>query len=72
MALAILWVLLLSSVVIMYQRLSPQDLNLPITGVAALFIVLFLKLPTPPGTFREKLARMDWMYALHRIICFWV
>ncbi|KAJ7484972.1 MFS general substrate transporter [Mycena galericulata] len=34
-------------------------LNLPIAGVAAVFVVLFLRLPTPPGTFREKLGRLD-------------
>lgn len=54
----------------MYRRRNPQDLNLPITGVAALFIVLFLKLPIPPGTFRDKLSRMDWMYVLRRLLDF--
>ncbi|KAJ7123777.1 MFS general substrate transporter [Mycena crocata] len=34
-------------------------LNLPISGVAAVFVVLFLRLPTPPGTFREKMGRLD-------------
>ncbi|KAJ7773690.1 MFS general substrate transporter [Mycena maculata] len=34
-------------------------LNLPISGVAAVFVVLFLHLPTPPGTFREKIGRLD-------------
>ncbi|KAJ6542004.1 MFS general substrate transporter [Mycena vulgaris] len=34
-------------------------LNLPISCVAAIFVVLFLRLPTPPGTFREKIGRLD-------------
>ncbi|KAJ7472120.1 MFS general substrate transporter [Mycena latifolia] len=34
-------------------------LNLPISGVAAAFVVLFLRLPTPPGTIREKIGRLD-------------
>lgn len=38
------------------------DLNLPITGFAAVLVVVFMKLRTPTGTLREKLARMDWMY----------
>ncbi|KAJ6558362.1 major facilitator superfamily domain-containing protein [Mycena capillaripes] len=34
-------------------------LNLPISGVAAVFVVVFLRLPIPPGTFREKIGRLD-------------
>jgi hypothetical protein len=37
------------------------DLNIPILAfVSALFIV-FLHVPTPPGTVQEKLKRIDWM-----------
>ncbi|KIP05973.1 hypothetical protein PHLGIDRAFT_73402 [Phlebiopsis gigantea 11061_1 CR5-6] len=36
-------------------------LNLPVSGVAALLVVLFLKLRTPEGSLLEKLARMDWV-----------
>ncbi|KAG6871847.1 hypothetical protein C0995_015788 [Termitomyces sp. Mi166 len=36
-------------------------LNLPISGLSLLLVLIFLKLPTPMGTFREKLAKMDWM-----------
>ena len=39
-----------------------QDLNLPITLVAGVSVVFFLNLPTPPGSYREKIMRMDWMY----------
>ncbi|KAH8102918.1 Mfs1.2 [Cristinia sonorae] len=35
-------------------------LNLPICGIAIVLAILFLRLPTPPGTFKEKLGRMDW------------
>ncbi|KAJ7666622.1 major facilitator superfamily domain-containing protein [Mycena polygramma] len=34
-------------------------LNLPISGVAAVFVCVFLRLPIPPGTFREKMGRLD-------------
>ncbi|KAF7333533.1 MFS general substrate transporter [Mycena venus] len=34
-------------------------LNLPIAGLAAVFVVLFLRLPTPPGTFGQKIRRLD-------------
>ncbi|KAI0345553.1 Mfs1.2 [Trametopsis cervina] len=36
-------------------------LNLPVCGVAGLFVLLFLKLKTPEGSLREKLSRMDWI-----------
>ncbi|KAJ7276699.1 MFS general substrate transporter [Mycena rebaudengoi] len=36
-------------------------LNLPISGVAAVFVFIFLRLPIPSGTFREKIRRLDWM-----------
>ncbi|KZT20290.1 iron permease [Neolentinus lepideus HHB14362 ss-1] len=36
-------------------------LNIPICGFAALLVMVFLQLRTPPGTFREKLRRMDWI-----------
>ncbi|KAF5319764.1 hypothetical protein D9758_018849 [Tetrapyrgos nigripes] len=36
-------------------------LNLPIAGIAAFLVVLFLSLPTPPGTMQEKLYKIDWL-----------
>ncbi|KAL0954049.1 hypothetical protein HGRIS_005201 [Hohenbuehelia grisea] len=36
-------------------------LNIPVCGVAATFVVVFLRLRTPSGTLREKLNRMDWV-----------
>ena len=45
----------------MHLTTSPLDLNLPICGVALVMVTIFLKLPTPPGTLRDKLTRMDWM-----------
>ncbi|KAI0364582.1 MFS general substrate transporter [Pilatotrama ljubarskyi] len=36
-------------------------LNLPVCGVALILILLFLRLPTPPGTFAEKFSRLDWI-----------
>ena len=49
------------------SRLAPRvdsflvDLNLPLTGVAAILVLVYLKLRTPRGSFREKVSRMDWM-----------
>ncbi|GJE93651.1 MFS general substrate transporter [Phanerochaete sordida] len=36
-------------------------MNLPITGVAIVLVAVFLKLPTPGGSFTDKLGRMDWI-----------
>jgi len=36
-------------------------LNLPICGLALALVLVFMKLPTPPGTFREKISKMDWV-----------
>lgn len=36
-------------------------LNLPLTGLAAILVLAFLKLRTPSGSFTEKFARMDWI-----------
>lgn len=38
------------------------DLNLPITGLAIAIVFFFLHLNVPKQTFKEKMARMDWMY----------
>lgn len=37
------------------------DLNLPVCGVSAVLAAVFMKLPKPPGTFKSKFARIDWM-----------
>ncbi|KAI0316904.1 iron permease [Amylostereum chailletii] len=36
-------------------------LNIPICGAAAALFVLFLRVPTPPGSWSEKFARVDWL-----------
>ncbi|KAL0570472.1 hypothetical protein V5O48_011487 [Marasmius crinis-equi] len=36
-------------------------LNLPICGVAIVAVLIFLRLPTPPGTVTSKLRKMDWI-----------
>lgn len=36
------------------------DLNLPICAIALILVILFLDLPTPEGSVREKFSRMDW------------
>lgn len=46
------------------------DLNLPIGGVAALLVVFFMKLKTPEGTARQKLAKIDWMYVISIFFAF--
>ncbi|KAJ7589047.1 Mfs1.2 [Mycena floridula] len=36
-------------------------INLPIGGLAMILILVLVKLPTPAGTIREKLSRIDWI-----------
>ncbi|KIP07377.1 hypothetical protein PHLGIDRAFT_105716 [Phlebiopsis gigantea 11061_1 CR5-6] len=36
-------------------------LNIPLTGLAAILVVLFLNLKKPSGSLRGKLGRMDWV-----------
>jgi hypothetical protein len=38
------------------------DLNLPLGGIALLFVIFFLNFKVPQTNFREKLAQMDWMF----------
>ena len=41
-----------------HTRIS--DINLPITGLAMALVVLFLKVKSPGGSFREKVLGLDW------------
>jgi hypothetical protein len=50
----------MSTNIVLVLALAP-DLNIPIAGIAMVLVLAFLNLPTPPGTLREKLSRMDWM-----------
>ncbi|KAF8906624.1 major facilitator superfamily domain-containing protein [Mucidula mucida] len=36
-------------------------LNLPIAGIACVICFVVMKLPTPPGTFYEKIVKLDWI-----------
>ncbi|KAF9018941.1 MFS general substrate transporter [Hymenopellis radicata] len=36
-------------------------LNLPIAGIACIICFIVMKLPTPPGTFYEKIIKLDWI-----------
>ncbi|KIJ48812.1 hypothetical protein M422DRAFT_225924 [Sphaerobolus stellatus SS14] len=36
-------------------------LNLPLCGISAVMAFVTLNLPTPPGTLRHKLSKMDWI-----------
>jgi len=36
-------------------------INLPLTGVAFVFVLIFLRVKTPPGTVSEKLRKIDWI-----------
>ena len=38
------------------------DLNLPLTGIAFLLVLSFLRVRTPPGTVKSKLKRLDILY----------
>jgi MFS family permease len=58
-------------IVLRVFRLIPtQDLNIPIAGVAFVLLMVFLALPTPPGSIHDKFAKIDWMYGLS--YNFWV
>ena len=50
-----------SPIICKAAHLSFKDLNLPISGLTVVLVLVLLKLPTPPGTINEKLAKMDWM-----------
>ena len=39
-----------------------KDLNLPVSLLACVSVLFLSDLPTPPGSYREKIMRMDWMY----------
>ena len=45
------------------------DLNLPICAFSALIALIFLNLPTPEGTWRQKLGRLDWAYVKLLTLC---
>jgi MFS family permease len=36
-------------------------LTLPVSGISATLVFVFLKLRIPPGSFKEKIGRMDWI-----------
>ncbi|CAK5276094.1 unnamed protein product [Mycena citricolor] len=36
-------------------------LNLPLSGLAFILVMIFLRVKTPPGTVKEKLAKVDWI-----------
>ncbi|KAG8217052.1 major facilitator superfamily domain-containing protein [Butyriboletus roseoflavus] len=36
-------------------------LNLPVSFVACVSVIFLIDLPTPPGSYREKFTRMDWI-----------
>jgi len=36
-------------------------INVPLCGVVGMLTLVLLKLPTPPGSFRDKFYRMDWV-----------
>ena len=49
-------------------------MNLPLTGVAMVLIMLFLKVKAPQGSFREKILKLDWMCVMsnlpsHFLLC---
>ncbi|KAI0932960.1 hypothetical protein AcW1_000078 [Taiwanofungus camphoratus] len=36
-------------------------MNIPFAGAAAVFVLFLVKLPTPAGSLRSKLERVDWI-----------
>ena len=61
MAMAVLLVLPILYPFVSSLTRPRTDLNLPLCGVSATLATILLDLPTPPGTIREKLGKMDWM-----------
>lgn len=56
------------SILLPYQNRSCEtlneiaiDINLPLSGVAATLVVLFLKLKRPPGSWQSKVQQIDWV-----------
>lgn len=47
-----------------FRLILTQDLNIPITGAAFALLMVFLALPTPPGSIRDKFSKVDLMYVL--------
>src|SRR5262245_3331406 len=37
-------------------------MNLPISAIAIILLALFMNVKRPAGTFREKFAKIDWMF----------
>ena len=55
-------------VVLCFQHLSMSlcgyllpDLNLPLCGLAFVFVLFFLRVRTPEGTVASKIKRVDWL-----------
>lgn len=40
------------------------DINLPLSGIALCLVWMFLNVRRPEGSVSEKLANVDWVYAL--------
>jgi hypothetical protein len=40
--------------------LESKDLNLPLSLIAAVLVIFFLKMMTPSGNWRSKVRRIDW------------
>ncbi|TFY76572.1 hypothetical protein EWM64_g7440 [Hericium alpestre] len=45
----------------MNMLIAARILNLPLTAIAFTLVTLFLRVRTPEGSIREKLARVDWI-----------
>lgn len=46
-----------------------SDMNIPIAVFCFIMILFTLRVPTPPGTVREKLRMTDWGYVYKTIVC---
>ena len=53
--------LFIKSIVMLTHAATNKDLALPINGLALVLVLVFLRLPTPPGNFWVKLMKVDWM-----------
>ncbi|GJJ14372.1 hypothetical protein Clacol_008636 [Clathrus columnatus] len=54
--------IVLADMVPLEERGGYGDVNLPVCGISFILAAVYMKLPKPPGTWREKLTRIDWIY----------
>ena len=47
-----------------FYNIPSSDMNIPICAVTAIILVVFLDVKTPNLSFKEKMAKLDWVYVV--------